>query len=115
MTRAGFTAHSVRRATLAPMPTHLLRRTLLALLPALPLLGAGGPPARAQADPPTAGEARPLSLDEAAALVRDRVGGRVVRAETRDAGDRRTYVFRVVSADGRVRTVSVDAATGSLR
>jgi uncharacterized membrane protein YkoI len=95
-----------------PAVTH---RTLLALLLVLPLLGAGGAPAQAQGAPPAPGEARSLSLDEAAAVVRDRVGGRVVRAETRDDGGRRTYVFRVVSDDGRVRTVSVDAATGTLR
>jgi uncharacterized membrane protein YkoI len=93
----------------------VIHRTLLALLFALPLLVAGGEPARAQAAPPAPGEARSLSLDEAAALVRDQVGGRVVRAETRDDGGLRTFVFRVVSDDGRVRTVSVDAATGTLR
>lgn len=93
----------------------VMRRTLLSLLLALALLGAAGVPAWAQGVPPAPGEARSLSLDEAAALVRDRVGGRVVRAETRDDGGKRTYVFRVVSDDGRVRTVSVDAATGQLR
>lgn len=93
----------------------VMRRILLALLLALPLLGPGGASAWAQGAPPAPGEARSLSLDEAAALVRDRVGGRVVRAETRDEGSQRTYVFRVVSDDGRVRTVSVDAATGRLR
>ena len=96
MTRAG-AAHRVHdafsAACEAPAIMTPVRRTLLSLLLSLPLLGAVG----------------------TAALVRDQVGGRVVRAETRDDGGLRTYVFRVVSDDGRVRTVSVDAATGALR
>jgi hypothetical protein len=118
MTRAG-AAHRVHdafsAACEAPAIMTPVRRTLLSLLLSLPLLGAVGTAALAQGVPPAPGEARSLSLDEAAALVRDQVGGRVVRAETRDDGGLRTYVFRVVSDDGRVRTVSVDAATGALR
>ena len=83
---------------------------LLALGPVSPAAVADQPPAAAAAGP-----AKPLTLDEAAALVRQKVGGRVVRAETRDEGGEVFYEFRVVSADGRVRTVRVDAATGTIR
>jgi len=87
--------------------------TLLAGLLALgvtapaPLVDA---PATVAADP-----ARPVTLDEAAALVRQKVGGKVVRAETREEGGEVLHEFRVVSADGRVRIVRVDAATGKIR
>lgn len=56
-----------------------------------------------------------LSLDEAAALVRQRTGGRVVRADRRQQGDRLVYEIRVLTDDGRVRTYRVDAATGAMR
>jgi len=78
--------------------------------PAAPVAEAERPPAAVAADP-----ARPLTLDEAAALVRQKVGGRVVRAETRTEGGEVVHEFRVVSADGRVRTVRVDAARGTIR
>lgn len=86
------------------------------LLAGLLALGATSPapalqaPAMAAADP-----VRPVTLDEAAALVRQQVGGRVVRAETRDEGGDVVHEFRVVSEDGRVRTVQVEAATGRIR
>jgi uncharacterized membrane protein YkoI len=82
---------------------------LLALGVAAPAPGVDAP-AAAAADP-----ARPVTLDEAAALVRQQVPGRVVRAETREEGGEVVYAFRVVSEDGRVRTVRVDAATGKIR
>jgi uncharacterized membrane protein YkoI len=68
------------------------------------------PPAEAAAD-----AARPMTLDEAAAMVRQKVAGRVVRAETREEAGALVHEFRVVSADGRVRIVRVDAATGKIR
>lgn len=65
------------------------------------------------------GEARPtqrrdLTLDEAVQLVQGRYGARVVRTQTLDEGGRRTYVLRLLSADGRVWSVRVDAASGSV-
>jgi uncharacterized iron-regulated membrane protein len=80
-------------------------------LPAATLVLLLGSPPVTAIDPPPA--APGLSLDEAAALVRERVGGKVVRAETQEGARGRTYVFRVVSAEGRVQTVRVDAATGA--
>jgi uncharacterized membrane protein YkoI len=93
-----------------PMNSRTLLAGLLAFGPVAPAAGADQPPAAVAADP-----ARPLTLDEAAALVRQKVGGRVVRAETRGEGNDLVYEFRVVSPDGRVRTVRVDAATGTIR
>ena len=73
----------------------------------------------AQRPPPPPGDltvpAAELSLDEAVALVRERTGGRVVRAGPRQDGDRLFYDVRVVTEDGRVRTYEVDAANGAMR
>jgi uncharacterized membrane protein YkoI len=93
-----------------PMNPGTLLAGLLALGSVPPATVADLPPATVAADP-----AKPLTLDEAAALVRQKVDGRVVRAETRGEGGDVFYEFRVVSADGRVRTVRVDAATGKIR
>jgi hypothetical protein len=114
----------------------LIRRAALCLavlLAAAPLsLEAQGPPWRPRPDqhrpdrprvdqqelqrPPHREEAEPrLSLDEAAALVRQRTGGRVVRADRRQQGDRLIYEIRILTDDGRVRTYRVDAATGAMR
>ena len=49
------------------------------------------------------------------ALVRERTGGRVVRAGPRQQGERLFYEVRVVTDDGRVRTYQVDAANGAMR
>jgi uncharacterized membrane protein YkoI len=57
---------------------------------------------------------RDLTLDEAVQLVQGRYGARVVRTQTLDEGGRRTYVLRLLSADGRVWSVRVDAASGSV-
>jgi len=61
------------------------------------------PPARAASD-----------LDDAVAAVRERVGGRVLSAETQEEGGRRLHVIRVLTPDGRVRRVQVDGASGRL-
>lgn len=58
---------------------------------------------------------RQLSLDEAVAIVLERTGGRVVRADPAQQGDRLVYHIRVLTGEGRVRTYRVDAATGDVR
>lgn len=55
-----------------------------------------------------------LSLDQATALVRQRSGGRVLRAERNEDNGRVTYAIRVLTPDGRVKTWHVDAATGQV-
>jgi uncharacterized membrane protein YkoI len=40
---------------------------------------------------------------------------RVVKAETQSVDGRSMYILRLVSDDGRVFTVRVDAATGSIQ
>ena len=55
-----------------------------------------------------------ISLAQATAMAQSRFPGRVVRAETVQAGDRMIHEIRILGEDGRtVRTVRIDAQTGS--
>ena len=54
----------------------------------------------------------PYSLDEAVALVKEKVGGRVIRAQTVQRHGRTVHEVRVFTDDGRVRTIDVDARNG---
>ena len=56
-----------------------------------------------------------ISLDQAVSMVEKRYKARVVRTETRNEGDRKIYVLRLLNDAGRVWTVRVDAASGSVR
>lgn len=55
-----------------------------------------------------------VSVDQAVAMAERRYKARVVRADTEQRGERRIYVLRLLSEEGRVWTVRVDAATGSM-
>jgi uncharacterized membrane protein YkoI len=54
-----------------------------------------------------------LSREQAVALVQKRYGARVVRAEFLDQAGRHVFVFRLLSAAGKVWIVRVDARTGT--
>lgn len=54
-----------------------------------------------------------ISLDEAVNRAERRYGARVIRAETRESNGRRIHQLRLLSDDGRVWTVRIDAATGA--
>ena len=58
--------------------------------------------------------AESLTLDEAVARMERRYDARVVRAEEKDEDGRRVYRIRLLSADGRVFDVTVDAVTGQV-
>ena len=60
-----------------------------------------------------AGRAR-VSLNEAADLVQRRTGGRVLSAQAAQEGGREVYRIKVLTANGEVRIVRVDAATGQM-
>ena len=53
-----------------------------------------------------------ISLSQATQLALQRNPGRVVRAETVERRGRRIHEVRILGADGRVRTVRVDASSG---
>ena len=55
-----------------------------------------------------------MSLDQAVSMVEKRFKARVVRTETRNEGNRKVYVLRLLNEAGRVWTVRVDAASGSV-
>ena len=55
-----------------------------------------------------------VSLDQAVSMVEKRFKARVVKAETRNEGNRKVYVLRLLNDAGRVWTVKVDAASGSV-
>ncbi|MEL6198616.1 MAG: PepSY domain-containing protein [Pseudomonadota bacterium] len=50
-----------------------------------------------------------VSLEEAVRRVRKQYGGRIVSAETKTSGGRRVHVIKVLTKDGRVRTVRINA------
>jgi uncharacterized membrane protein YkoI len=55
-----------------------------------------------------------MSLDEAVQRAERRYHARVVKAEAHNSDGRTIYVLRLVSGDGRVFTVRVDAQTGNM-
>lgn len=58
--------------------------------------------------------AQELSRTQAVALVQQRYHARVVRSELqRDQNGRRLYLFRLLSASGKVWTVRIDAHSGA--
>jgi uncharacterized membrane protein YkoI len=68
------------------------------------------------ADPPVAFDyatAGPVSLAQATELAVQRFPGQVVRAQTVMRSGRREHSIRILGADGRVRTVRIDAETGN--
>ena len=55
-----------------------------------------------------------ISLDRAVAMAEQQFKARVVRASTGESDGRRIYVLRLLSDQGRVWTVHVDAETGAM-
>lgn len=58
-------------------------------------------------------EAR-VSLDQAVQMAQRRYGARAVKAETVSQGDRRVHRIRLMSPEGKVWHVHVDAQTGDM-
>lgn len=56
-----------------------------------------------------------FSLDDAIALVRDKSGGKVLRAETRHHDNEVLHEIRVLTENGHVRTYIVDGHTGKVK
>jgi uncharacterized membrane protein YkoI len=98
-------------------------RTSVAAAMALVLVAGGGAAGAGDTPPSTPSAAVPrtpqraaaeLSMDQAVKLVERRYRARVVRAETRKQGDRTIYVLRMLDGAGRVFSVQVDAASGTI-
>jgi uncharacterized membrane protein YkoI len=95
----------------------MLRQFLLAALVLTALLGVvaaqagdrpGWPGALHMAD-------SRLSQDAAVEMAQRRYHARAVRVETKREGDRTVYRIRLLSPDGRVFTVAVNADSGEIR
>lgn len=56
-----------------------------------------------------------ISLDEAVSRAEKQYKARVVRTDVQDEDGRKVYVLKLLSEDGRVFTVRIDAATGRMR
>ena len=56
-----------------------------------------------------------ISLDEAVSRAERQYRARVVRTEIQDEDGRTVYVLKLLSDNGRVFTVRIDAATGRMR
>jgi uncharacterized membrane protein YkoI len=56
-----------------------------------------------------------VSMDQAVRMVEDRYHARVVKAQTEQEEGRTLYVLRLLNDAGRVWTVRVDAADGSVQ
>ena len=55
-----------------------------------------------------------MSMDQAVRMVEERYHARVVKAETEHDEGRTLYVLRLLNDAGKVWTVRVDAASGSV-
>jgi chemotaxis receptor (MCP) glutamine deamidase CheD len=79
-------------------------------LPA-PVFGGAG----IEHEEPTAVRRDGISLDEAVRRAEAQYRARVVRTDVQDEDGRKVYVLKLLSEDGRVITVRIDAATGRMR
>jgi len=55
-----------------------------------------------------------ISIQQAVKMAEQRFKARVVRAESQDEGGKTVYVLKLLNDSGRVWTVRVDAATGTV-
>jgi uncharacterized membrane protein YkoI len=55
---------------------------------------------------------RYTSLDQAVSEARERYSGRVLSAETEQRGGRESHNIRILTPDGRVKNLRMDANTG---
>ncbi len=93
-----------------PFPAVLL--TLLALCAAT--MPAAARPASGERSGAIVLAAGGISLNQAISMVEKRYNARVVRSDTRQEGDRKIYVLRLLDDRGNGQVVRVDAATGSI-
>lgn len=59
-----------------------------------------------------AGADRRTSLEQAVNEARDRYPGRVLSAETQRRGERESHQIRILTNDGRVKRLNMDAESG---
>jgi uncharacterized membrane protein YkoI len=59
-------------------------------------------------------ESAGISLDQAVEMAQRRFRAKAVKAQTVDSGGRRVHQIRLLSAEGKVWTVRVDAESGAM-
>jgi Peptidase propeptide and YPEB domain len=101
----------LRRNKSTSIAAVLLTGALVALAPAAARPGAG---AGAQPVEIAFGTLAGVSMDQAIQMAERQYGAKVVRASVSEDNGRRVYVLRLVSEQGRVWTVRVDAASGAM-
>ena len=107
---------AMKRIRTAVLPIVLLAGSLASFAQAESLPGyvAGGSNAEEHED--VVGVYRDgISLDEAVRRAEAQYHAKVVRTDVQDEDGRKVYVLKLLSDDGRVITVRVDAATGRTR
>jgi uncharacterized membrane protein YkoI len=55
-----------------------------------------------------------LSLDEAAKIVRQQGGNKVLATKTENVGGKQLHIIKVLTREGRIQHVKVDAASGKI-
>ena len=122
---ATYAAHNVFSARLAPV----MKKIRQGLLPVTLILVGFAPFSQAHSMPGpifTGAAAREqsaaseimregISLDEAVRRAEAQYRARVVRTDVQDEDGRKVYVLKLLSEDGRVINVRIDAATGRTR
>jgi uncharacterized membrane protein YkoI len=94
--------------------TALVLLCAAAVATAAALVSASAPSARSDATPLVMPRSD-VSMDQAVRMVEDRYHARVVKAQTEHEEGRTLYVLRLLNDAGRVWTVRVDAANGSVQ
>ena len=56
-----------------------------------------------------------VDLDSAVSRVRERTGGRILSAQTKGSNGNTEHVIRVMTDDGKVRRIRVEARSGRLK
>jgi uncharacterized membrane protein YkoI len=78
--------------------------------------GGGAIAAATRADAPRLAAANAaVSVDQAVRMVEQRFHARVVKTQTEEDNGRTVYVMRLLNDSGKVWTVRVDAASGSVQ
>jgi uncharacterized membrane protein YkoI len=70
-------------------------------------------PAQVRGSQPPRELSRELTREQALQLVQQRYAARVVRTEMAEQSGRRVFVFRLLSAGGKVWSVRIDAQSGA--
>jgi len=94
--------------------TALVLLCAAAVATAAAFVSASAPSVRSEATPLVMPRSD-VSMDQAVRMVEDRYHARVVKAQTEHEEGRTLYVLRLLNDAGRVWTVRVDAANGSVQ